>query len=125
MQDLLTDPRAADLLRSAHDCSDGGLGVALAEWCIWSDLGITGDLDLALQIGDPAAVLFGEAPSRVLVCVAPDQWETLTALALKYSVPLTWLGEAGGDRVKFARADVALADLRDAWENGLARALQP
>ena len=125
VQDLLIDPRAADLLRSAHDCSDGGLGVALAEWCIWSNIGILGDNDLALQITDPAAVLFGEASSRVLVCVTPDRWETLTTLALEYSLPLTWLGEVGGDQVQFARADVPLADLRDAWENGLSRALQP
>ncbi len=123
VQDLLTDPRAADLLRSAHDCSDGGLGVTLAEWCVWSDLGLLGDQDLTLQSEHPLAVLFGEAPSRVVVCLAPEAWEALNALAAELGVEVTWLGEVGGDRLRFAGADVALTALRDAWEHGLARAL--
>ncbi len=123
VQDLLTDPAAFDLIRTAHDCSDGGLGVALAEWCIWSGLGITPEADLAARMGDPVAVLFGEAPSRVVISLAPSDWDALAALASSRGVELTRLGTVGGDRFVFAGADVPLRDLRDAWEHGLDRAL--
>ncbi|MGZ3602683.1 MAG: phosphoribosylformylglycinamidine synthase subunit PurL, partial [Ktedonobacterales bacterium] len=48
VQRLTLDAIAAGLIRSAHDCSDGGLAVALAECCIWSGLGFRFDGDAAL-----------------------------------------------------------------------------
>ncbi len=123
VQDFLTADAVFDLIRTAHDCADGGLGVALAEWCLWSEMGILPDKDLGTHIGDPTAVLFGEAPSRVVISVAPDDWAALADQAAARGVELTRLGVAGGDQFVFAGAHVALADLRNAWEHGLARAL--
>lgn len=123
LQDLLTDPAAFDLIQTAHDCSDGGLGVALAEWCIWSDLGLDLDADLAATIHHPTAVLFGEAPSRVIITVAPADWDRLAQIAAERNIPLRRLGIAGGDHLAIAGATVALSEVRDAWENGLGRAL--
>jgi phosphoribosylformylglycinamidine (FGAM) synthase-like enzyme len=95
LQDKLRAAIEARLLRSAHDCAEGGLAVALAECCIAS--GSTGgaqfadpeaprsgrdgrwlgaDVDLgsaaAGAAGRPDLVLFGEAPTRVIVSVAPE-----------------------------------------------------
>jgi phosphoribosylformylglycinamidine synthase II len=123
LQDLLTDPAAFDLIQTAHDCSDGGLGVALAEWCVWSDLGLALDVDLAATIQHPTALLFGEAPSRVVITVAPGDWDRLARIAAERGMTLTRLGVAGGDHLTVAGATVALGELRDAWENGLGRAL--
>jgi phosphoribosylformylglycinamidine synthase II len=123
VQDFLTDDEVFDLIHTAHDCSDGGLGVALAEWCLWSNLGILPEKDLETAISDPVAVLFGEASSRVVISLAPADWPRLADRAAARGVALTRLGVASGDRFSFAGANVALADLRDAWKHGLDRAL--
>ncbi len=118
---------ARGLIRSAHDCSDGGLAVALAECAIWSGLGLR---DVATPPGatDDAlttiAALFGEAPSRIVVSVAPEQREALAALAAEYETPFTPLGVVGGERLAIGSAlDVAIADLRATWRDGLRVAL--
>jgi phosphoribosylformylglycinamidine synthase II len=123
VQRLVIEAHASGLLRSAHDCSDGGLGVALAEWCIWSGLGIVQDHALAERIASPVGVLFGEAPSRIVVAVSPECWQVLADLADDLSVEIVRLGTVGGERLVFAGADVAVAELAAAWEGGLAEAL--
>jgi phosphoribosylformylglycinamidine synthase len=108
------------LLKSAHDCSRGGLAVALAECCIAGARGL--DANDAIIEGRLDAALFGEAPSRIVVSTAdPDG---LRALASGQGVPLTPLGRIAGDRLRFAAAiDVPVADLRQAYEEGLPAAL--
>ncbi|HEY7833629.1 MAG TPA: phosphoribosylformylglycinamidine synthase subunit PurL [Ktedonobacterales bacterium] len=115
---------AAGLIRSAHDCADGGLGVALAECCIWSDLGLDGvDLADRLALETPLrrlALLFGEAPSRVIVSAPPARWAALERLAADAKVPLPRLGVVGGTRLRLpGLLDVAVAELRTAWHDGL------
>ncbi|HET9109833.1 MAG TPA: phosphoribosylformylglycinamidine synthase subunit PurL, partial [Ktedonobacterales bacterium] len=119
------------LIRSAHDCSDGGLAVTLAECAIWSGLGLrgaetplpgvaAGGTDTLAAI----AALYGEAPSRIVVSVAPEQYDALAALAAEHDTPITRLGAVGGDRLSFTAAlDVPVADLRVTWRNGLRVAL--
>ena len=131
LQRLTLDATAAGLLRSAHDCSDGGLAVALAECCMWSSLGMVGDTTPPIPAnGDPAlntlttlAALYGEAPSRIVVSLAPGQWDALATLAAAHGVPLTRLGVVGGDRLRLADAlDADVAELRAVWRGGLAAA---
>jgi len=132
LQQLTLDATAAGLLRSAHDCSDGGLAVALAECCMWSGQGLVGDATPPIPAnGDPAlnalttlAALYGEAPSRIVVSLAPDRWDALVTLATERGLPLTRLGVVGGDRLRFADAlDADVAELRAVWRGGLAAAL--
>jgi len=121
---------AAGLLHSAHDCSDGGLAVALAECCIWSGLGMQGEAETpTLNGNDPMlarlAALYGEAPSRIVVSLAPEKWDALAELMGQHGVPLTRLGVVGGDRLRFAETiDAPIAVLYDAWRGGLRRALE-
>jgi phosphoribosylformylglycinamidine synthase len=68
-------------VRSAHDCAEGGIAIALAESCIASQLGA--EITLGLTAESPERrwdeVLFGESASRILVSVAPEQqasWES-------------------------------------------------
>ncbi len=68
-------------VRSAHDCSEGGVAVALAESCITSQLGAEINLGLTTKSLERRwdEVLFGESASRILVSVAPEQqasWES-------------------------------------------------
>ena len=118
---------AAGLLRSAHDCSDGGLAVALAECCIWSGLGLRGELLLPETLTGDAlaatALLFGEAPSRIVVSASPDDWEALSDLAAERGMLLTRLGVVTGDRLSFPPLlDCAVDELYTTWRNGFRQA---
>jgi phosphoribosylformylglycinamidine synthase subunit PurL len=116
------------LVRSAHDCSEGGLAVALAECCV------TGPRRLGAAVTLPAEgrvdeLLFGEAPSRIVVTVAPGDVERLMRIAEEWTVPAHILGRVGGDRLEVRvgavpRLSVPNDTLADAFENGLARALE-
>ena len=127
LQRLTLDAIAAGLIRSAHDCSDGGLGVALAECCIWSEHGITGDADVWDTARSPlaaAALLFGEVPSRIIVSVPASRWDELAALTSARGVPLTRLGDTGGDRLALGTlVNVPVSELRTTWRDGLDAAL--
>jgi phosphoribosylformylglycinamidine synthase subunit PurL len=110
----------AGQLRSAHDCAEGGLGVALAESCIKGGLGIV--LEHALP-ERPDLWLFSESASRVVVSVAAGQGAALASEALAAGVPCARLGLVSGDaRVVWPGAlDVALEVLTRAYEGGLDR----
>jgi phosphoribosylformylglycinamidine synthase len=134
LQRFLLGASAGDYVRSAHDCSDGGLGVALAECCVWSGLGLdgalpeagspTGGLHGAVDRVAETALLFGEAPSRVVISVAPGWWDDLVRLAGPAGVALMRLGVVGGSRLIIAPLlDIALSELHEAWRGGLAHAL--
>ena len=89
----LTAAAAADgVLASAHDLSEGGLAVALAESCLRGGLGCEVTLP-----GDPFTALFSESAGRALVSVAPGQEAAFSKLCARHGVPLTVLGVAGGD----------------------------
>ena len=114
LQRLLVAAASAELLRSAHDVSDGGVAVALAESCILGEIG---------AVVDGLADLFGEGQSRAVVSVAPDALERLMTLAGEHGVPARRIGSVGGDRLAVAGAiDSPVAALADVWGNALERA---
>ncbi len=124
LQRLMLDAIAAGLIRSAHDCSDGGLAVALAECSLWSGLGLRSEFALpeseANGHDSTLAMLFGEAPSRIVVSVAPEQWEALATLATERGLPLTRLGTVGGDTLHLdSLFDVPVRELHTTWRDGL------
>ncbi|AKT43661.1 phosphoribosylformylglycinamidine synthase subunit PurL [Chondromyces crocatus] len=112
---------------SAHDVSEGGLAVALAECCTAADearhmVGATIALPEAGE--DLAAALFGEAPSRVVVTVRPGDEAEVVRAAGAAGVGVTMLGVTGGSRLSIARGgelllDVGLDALRAARERCL------
>ncbi len=82
------------LLASAHDVSDGGLVVAIAESCLTGKngpIGATVKVDLGSLRRD--STYFGETQSRVVVSVAPDKLAALEKLAADFGVPYTVLGK--------------------------------
>ena len=117
MQRLCRDAVRRGLLASAHDCSDGGLAVALAESCILGNLGAT---VTARPEGRWDAALFGEAPSRILVSLDPSKTGALRRLATRHNVPVLRLGRVGGDRLRIGRlVNVPLEDASTTWGQGL------
>ena len=109
------------LLKSAHDCADGGLAVCLAESCIAGGIGFTSDFPVPERWD---AALFGEAQSRIVVSLNGENMARLEALASEEGVPWARLGEIGGEHLRVSTLlDVPVAELRTAWEGGLEAAL--
>ena len=93
------------LLRSAHDISDGGFGVCMAEACIAHDHGAR--VTLPSSEDAPAhALLFSEEPSRVVVSVAPSKVGEVGDICARYGVPFEKIGTVAGDTLEI---DGALA----------------
>jgi phosphoribosylformylglycinamidine synthase len=88
------------LVQSAHDCSEGGLAVALAESCFNPER-LFG-ADIALNAGDtPAAtLLFNESQSRIVISVAPENLDHAIAMLGERNVPFQQLGKVGGDELQ-------------------------
>lgn len=108
------------LVRAAHDTSEGGLLVAIAEGCLASGVGATLDLPpllLARSSGSLATALFGEAGSRIIVAVEAGDQTAVNALAAEHGVPVTPLGRVGGERLIIAGLlDEALPNLARAYQ---------
>ena len=84
------------LVLSAHDCSDGGLAVALAECCILGGVGFRFEAPLeSLPRWD--AALFGEKQSRIAVSVDRDRMHLVQDLAHANGIPVSILGFTGGN----------------------------
>jgi phosphoribosylformylglycinamidine synthase subunit PurL len=89
---VLVAAAADGLLEAAHDLSEGGLAVALAECCLDQGVGC----QVALQ-GDLFTQLFSESAARAVVAVRPGFERAFAVLAARYGVPVGELGVAGGD----------------------------
>lgn len=100
---------SSGLVRSAQDLSDGGIAVALAECAIFG--GIGAEITLPLAELDETTALFGEAPSRILVSLAPDRLADFQALSETHGVPVTVLGHTGGTRLRIDLAERSTIDL--------------
>jgi phosphoribosylformylglycinamidine synthase len=111
-----------DVATACHDCSDGGLAVALAEMCLAGDKGLNA---AAAVIGSRLdAALFGEAQSRILVTIRPDRRGALEQIARAGDVPFAHIGRVVADpHLRLGLIDLPLEQLRDAFEGGLERAL--
>ncbi|MCC6175442.1 MAG: phosphoribosylformylglycinamidine synthase subunit PurL [Chloroflexi bacterium] len=132
VQRFVREAARRGLLRSAHDCSEGGLAVTVAESCLAGGLGFQGAphvLDAlrheAAHAGQPArtdAILFGEGQSRIVVSCAPDAVPALFALAREIDgvCPLRPLGTVGGGRLDWLPAlSLPLTEVSRAWNTPL------
>jgi phosphoribosylformylglycinamidine synthase len=114
---------AEGVINSAHDCSDGGLAVAIAESCIAGNVGC--DLDPGVS-GRWDAALFGEEQSRIVVSVSPDQVDRLEGICRLEGAPWVRLGYVGGLSVEIKElVDMDLKEMEDVWRNALERAANP
>ena len=93
LHEFLIEAARNRLLASAHDCSDGGLAVALAESAIGGNSGVA--LDWTGDVSE-AAALFAESQSRAVISVAPDKLEATESLLKKHKICYAVLGKTGG-----------------------------
>ena len=128
VQDAVRDLIREGLVQSAHDCSEGGLAVALAESCFNPDR-LFG-ADIALNAGDtPAAtLLFNESQSRILISVTPENLDKAIAMLRERDVPFQQLGKVGGDelqiRINEQTSRWRVAEIYDDWWNAIRRAVE-
>jgi phosphoribosylformylglycinamidine synthase len=110
------------IVTAAHDCSDGGLAVALAEMCLSGGYGLdAADSAIGRRVD---AALFGETQSRIIVSIRPHHRVVLLEIARGLDVRASLIGRVSADfRFRLGPMNLPLADLRDAYENGLQRAL--
>jgi phosphoribosylformylglycinamidine synthase subunit PurL len=129
---LLVEGASKGLIRSAHDCAEGGLAVTLAECCFDTTLGAAVDVASVTAesgFGD-IATLFGESASRVVVSVSANRAAELTGLAAATGVPAAAIGRVGGDRIRMSVEGRPVLDepLRDAertWSGAIGRFFEP
>ncbi len=128
LQDCLVALAAAGAIRSAHDVSDGGVAVALAECCFASD-GLSAEVKLARE-GPAEEALFGERGARAVVSTDASSIAAVQEIARECGVGARPIGRVTrGARFQIEYQQRAVIDsplelLRDAWANGLAKALQ-
>jgi phosphoribosylformylglycinamidine synthase len=139
LQSFIREAIGRGLVASAQDVSGGGLAVAIAECCMWGNIGA--HLRLGIS-GSPAIELFGESPSRLVLSCRSRHAPAIELLARQFGLAAVTLGTVGGDRLRIELTgqgatgaaeergsriadalDVSVSDLRHAWDNGLARAL--
>ena len=113
------------ILRSAHDISDGGLAVSLAECCIGGPdrpLGVRIETHEMIR-GD--ALLFSESPSRIVVSLEEKNLAQLQELAAELRVPMHVIGTVGGARfVIQPLLQLPVEELRSIWAHGLTARLK-
>ena len=105
LQRLIVTLIRRGLVESAHDCSEGGLAVTLAE-CTFdgAGIGVTVNVPRAVDLGawSVAATLFGESASRIVVSVAAERLDDVLAEAEAAGISVTEIGETGGDRIRIS-----------------------
>jgi phosphoribosylformylglycinamidine synthase len=123
------------VVKSAHDCSDGGLAVAIAESCISQLIAretprlVGAEIDLsAIKDVRLDALLFGETQARVVISVAPLNAGKVLAQAKILGIPATVIGKVGGARLQIKHGEqnfsAKLEELHDGWWNSIARAMK-
>jgi phosphoribosylformylglycinamidine synthase len=102
LQRLLVEGAAAGIIRSAHDCAEGGLAITIAECCFDSSLGVDVDVPTVgtLEAWRTVATLFGESASRAVVSLSPEHVDRLLAMAAAVNLPAARIGIVGGDRIR-------------------------
>ncbi|MBI1746894.1 MAG: phosphoribosylformylglycinamidine synthase subunit PurL [Acidobacteria bacterium] len=117
------------VVKSAHDVSEGGLAVALAECCFSGGRQPIGCEIRLIENTRPDAVLFGEAPSRIVLSIREADAQGLREIAARHKAPLTEIGRVGGEDFKICINQALIiarpiAQLKESWENPLPQSVQ-
>jgi phosphoribosylformylglycinamidine synthase subunit PurL len=128
----------AGLVRSAHDCSEGGLAIAIAESCFNPDQLLGAEIDFCGAVPNPknggetpattGVVLFNESQSRIVISCRPDQAEKIFAVLSSKNVPHQKLGKVAMKTlsIKMPAAELSwpVEIIYDDWFNAIRRAVE-
>ncbi|HUQ42712.1 MAG TPA: phosphoribosylformylglycinamidine synthase subunit PurL, partial [Candidatus Limnocylindrales bacterium] len=119
LQRFVLAASAKGLIRAAHDRSEGGIAVALAELALRDGIGMKVTLPAVRGI-DKRVALFGEGPSGIVLVIDPERVDETRRLAQKHDVPAWTLGTIGGDLLEIAPVlGMPIASLAQAYGHGL------
>jgi phosphoribosylformylglycinamidine synthase len=112
LQRVLVEGAATGIIRSAHDCAEGGLAITLAECCFDSSYGVEADLQGVVTATGwrDVATLFAESASRAVVSVSPENVDRLLSMAAAVNLPAARIGIVGGDRIRVSVEGVRVLD---------------
>jgi phosphoribosylformylglycinamidine synthase len=125
IQNAVRDLIFAGLVKCAHDCSEGGLAVALAESCFNPKQRFGAEIDLSAAETAAATTLFNESQSRIVISVSPENVDKTMSILRERGVPFQQLGKVGGDELRIKVNDQQfawpIAGLYDDWWNSITR----
>jgi phosphoribosylformylglycinamidine (FGAM) synthase-like enzyme len=114
----------AGIVKSAHDCAEGGITAALAECCITSPDQRGARVRLEDKIRADA-LLFGESQSRILITVKPEDEVFLEGIAKKHRIPYCKLGKVEGHSLNIeGMIDLPVSKLAEAYEGAIERIME-
>ena len=129
MQKAVLEAIGAGVVKSAHDCADGGLAVALVECCfrygaddpIGCDVNVEGGIRVD-------ALLFGETQSRVILTANAAGIEKIKSIAAAHGVPVSILGKVGGESINIKvngqeKINRQVAKLKKLWQEAIPKLL--
>jgi phosphoribosylformylglycinamidine synthase subunit PurL len=145
VQNAVRDLIREGLVKSAHDCSEGGLAVALAECCFNPEQLFGANIDCSHRsLGDvkhgkqtnpthashseAATVLFNESQSRIVISVAPKDLDKTFGMLGDHGVPFQQLGKVGGGELQIRTDEQTfrwrVSEIHDEWWNAISRAIR-
>jgi len=137
IQNAVRDLIREGLVKSAHDCSEGGFAVTLAECCFNPEGLLGAEINVAHASGlrtdqnrklEACATLFNESQSRIVISVAANNMGRTMSTLRQYGVPFRQLGKVGGDELRIRVNEETfrwpLAGLYDDWFNAIRRAVE-
>jgi len=128
IQNAVRDLIHKGLVKSAHDCSEGGLAVGLAECCFNPEKLFGAEIDL--ETGDTcvATALFNESQSRIVISIAPENLQNTMSMLQERQIPFQQLGRVGGNqlRIRLGSEEFSwpVGDLYDDWWNAIRGAVE-
>jgi len=124
-QQIILELINKELVNSAHDCSKGGLAVAVSELCITNNMGCVVSLDkIPGQKLKPDEILFSESHSRYLLVIDPKNSDKIKSLLKQKNVSYAFIGKFSGSGIIFKNKTKTITNLRidkaqDKWLNSL------
>ncbi len=122
VQNAVRDLIRSGHVRSAHDCSEGGLAVAVAESC-FNPEGLLG-ANIEIADADGVVTLFNESQSRIVISCSPSDAEKVLAALESSDVPHRKLGEVASGTLKINDFSWPIAEIHDDWFNAIKRAVE-
>lgn len=123
---LVIEAAKLGILSSAHDIAEGGLAVALAEACMLG--GVGANIRIPTSPIPPSYYLFSESQARFLLSLPPEYLHRLEGLAEELGVPISIIGEVGGNRLHIESdrelVSLSLQDLESIWRYSIQRMME-
>jgi len=128
VQDAVRELIREGVVKSAHDCSEGGLAVALAECCFNPEKLFGAEINLTAGDTSATTVLFNESQSRIVISIAPENMQKTMSILQERQTPFQELGKVGSSQFRIRVGDEKfswpIADLHDDWWNAIRRAVE-